>query len=165
MIRSRLMLGVALATVALPALPDEERLYLQFKHESGASIRLDQPGVLYLVDFWSIGCRPCYLEMPALIALEKEYSKEPRFRFVSVAVEAFNPGWIRERLASQQLAPPTIYFDTERWFESLLLKGFPTKLLIRDGQVLAERFGANSRGSVDEWKRLIQEHLPRSTAK
>ena len=56
---------------------------LRFADAAGNTIALDAPEVLYLVDFWAVGCKPCILEMPELERLAKEY--EPGGRVGGVA--------------------------------------------------------------------------------
>src|SRR6185369_10456991 len=88
---------------------------LQFEDANGRSIKLDEPGVVYLVDFWALGCKPCMMEMPDLD------------RLLQVADDA---GTTEE-----------VYSDPENWHDRLGVDAFPTKLLIRDGTVIVRKRG------------------------
>jgi len=57
---------------------------LRFADADGKVIALDQPGTLYLVDVWAIGCSPCMAEMPELERLAQFYEPGGRFRLMSV---------------------------------------------------------------------------------
>ena len=39
---------------------------LRVADAEGNALTLDAPGVLYLVDFWALGCKPCIMAMPEL---------------------------------------------------------------------------------------------------
>jgi thiol-disulfide isomerase/thioredoxin len=119
----------------------------------GKTFTLDDPGVLYLVDFWALGCKPCIIEMPELERLAKEYEPSGRFRLVSVVAS----GWGGKDLltvASQAGTTLPIYSDPDDLFRQLEIRAFPTKLLIRDGQLLARKRGGGT-GAYDTWKSMI----------
>lgn len=123
----------------------------------GNTITLDAPGVLYLVDFWALGCKPCILELPELERLAKEYEPSGRFRLVSVVAA----GWEGKDLltvASQAGTTLPIYSDPEDWLTQLEINGFPTKLLIRDGKLFVRKRGGGP-GAYETWKQMIDVAL------
>ena len=111
---------------------------LRFADADGQAIALDQPGMVYLVDFWALGCKPCMQEMPDLERLAKEYEPGGRFRLVSVV----SGGWKGKdllKVADQAGAKMTIYGDPENWNDRLDVDAFPTKFFVRDGTVPARK--------------------------
>ena len=124
---------------------------------AGNTITLDEPGMLYLVDFWMLGCKPCIVEMPELERLAKEYEPGGRFRLVSVV----GSGWEgKDLLKVAQDAGTTlpISSDPDDLFRKLEIKAFPTKLLVRDGALLARKRGGGP-GAYETWKRIIDAAL------
>ena len=123
----------------------------------GKSITLDTPGVVYLVDFWALGCQPCIVEMPELERLAKEYEPSGRFRLVTIVAS----GWAGKDLltvAEQAGTKLPIYSDPDDLFRQLEIKAFPTKLLIRDGKLLARKKGGGP-GAYALWSKRITEVL------
>jgi thiol-disulfide isomerase/thioredoxin len=45
----------------------------------------DLQGEVVLINYWGPWCGPCRMEMPSLIALEKRYANNDRFRMLSVS--------------------------------------------------------------------------------
>lgn len=149
----------AAAVYAAGGAASSETLTLRFKNEAGQWVTLNQPGVLYLVDFWTIGCRPCLMEMPELISLEDEFENDPRVRFVSVDTEARSAATARKQLESHGIRPNRLFIDADGWFNRLQIESWPTKLLIRDGKVLRVTSGAFPRGNADHWRDEIRAFL------
>jgi thiol-disulfide isomerase/thioredoxin len=135
---------------------------LQFEDANGRSIKLDEPGVVYLVDFWALGCKPCMMEMPDLDRLAKECEPSGHFRLVSVVWG----GWKGDRLlqvADDAGTTEEVYSDPENWHDRLGVDAFPTKLLIRDGTVIVRKRGGGA-GSYDYWKSAIERELKAAPA-
>ena len=88
-------LGIALALLAATSVawaadpPPDPIGPLHVGDSEGNTTTLDAPGMLYLVDFWALGCKPCIVEMPELERLAKEYEPGGRFRLVSIVAA----GW------------------------------------------------------------------------
>ena len=123
----------------------------------GHTMTLDAPGVLYLVDFWALGCKPCILEMPELERLAEDYEPGGRFRLVSVVAS----GWEGKDLltvAEQAGTKLPIYSDPDDLFRQLEIRAFPTKLLIRDGKLLTRKRGGGP-GAYEMWSKAITDAL------
>ncbi len=130
---------------------------LRVGDSEGNTITLDEAGVLYLVDFWALGCKPCIIEMPELERLANQYEPGGRFRLVSVVAS----GWEGKDLltvAKQAGTTLPIYSDPDDLFRQLEIRAFPTKLLIRDGMLLARKRGGGP-GAYETWKKLIDVAL------
>lgn len=122
-----------------------------------AALALAAAGVLYLIDFWALECKPCMLEMPDLERLAKEYEPSGRFRLVSVVYG----GWKGKelRVVSGRTGTGLIaYSDSEDWLGHLEINAFPTKLLIRDGKLLHRARGGGP-GAYATWKKAIDDEL------
>lgn len=134
-------------------------LTLRFKNEAGQWVTLDQPGVLYLVDFWTIGCRPCLVEMPELIELEDEFAGDARVQFISVATQERSAATARKQLEAHGIRPNRVFVDADDWFNRLQIDSWPTKLLIRDGKVLRVASGAFPSGNDRRWRTELRAFL------
>ena len=148
---------LALAGSAVTAAADDPIGILRFADSDGHTIALDAPRMLYLVDFWALGCKPCILEMPELERLAKEYEPGGRFRFVSVAAGGWNGKGLLS-VAKQAGTTLPIYSDPEDWLGQLEINAFPTKLLIRDGKVLRRARGGGIEAYAT-WKKAIDAVL------
>ena len=95
-----LLLALAGSTVAA-AMPDPLPI-LRVGDAEGHTMTLDAPGMLYLVDFWALGCKPCIVEMPELERLAKDYEPGGHFRLVSVVAS----GWEGKDLQDPPVAIP-----------------------------------------------------------
>lgn len=123
----------------------------------GNTFTLDAPGVLYLVDFWALGCKPCIVEMPDLERLAKEYEPGGRFRLISIVASGFE-GKDLLTVARQAGATLPIYSDPDDLFRQLKISSYPTKLLIRDGNLLARKRGGGPE-AYEMWKKRIDAAL------
>lgn len=133
---------------------------LRLGDAAGNTIALDEPGMLYLVDFWALGCKPCIQEMPELERLAREYEPGERFRLVSVVAG----GWEAKDLptvAKQAGTTLPVYSDPDDFFHQLKISSFPTKLLIRDGKLLSRKRGGGP-GAYETWKKAIDAVLQES---
>jgi thiol-disulfide isomerase/thioredoxin len=139
-----------LLAVALAAPPS-------FEDAAGTKVTLDEPGVLYLVDFWAEGCKGCIEELPELERLAKEYEPGGRFKLISVLWG----GWKGEELrksAKRYNVEHGFHSDPEGWLEKLGKPAFPTKVLIRDGTVLMQKTGGGA-GAYRYWKNVVDRAL------
>jgi thiol-disulfide isomerase/thioredoxin len=130
---------------------------LRLQDAEGRAVDLLQPGVLYLIDSWALGCSPCLWEMEDLAALESVLANEPRVRFVGVLF-GWSPGKDLTRI--QRQVPIAVHTDPERGLEALGCEGFPTKLLVRDGVVLDARIGAGQTGNFERLAEWLREWTP-----
>lgn len=131
--------------------PLEKPMVLE--NSAGQLVRLDQPGVLYLVDFWALGCHPCMMEMPDLNQLNND-RVDDRLQILSV-VSGWNSkdhAYVRQKGKTGDLP---LFSDPHNWEAHLGIKGYPTKLLIRDGKVIARHVGAGAR-SYRFWRRVLE---------
>ena len=130
---------------------------LRFADADGQTIVLDKPGIVYLVDFWALGCKPCIQEMPELERLAKEYEPSGRVRLVSVVWGGYK-GKDLLKVAEQAGAKMPIYSDPENWHDRLEVDAFPTKFFVRDGTVLARLRGGGA-GLYGHWKGTLEKEL------
>ena len=149
---------IALTSVASAADPPPTPIGpLRVGDAEGNTTTLDEPVVLYLVDFWALGCKPCIVEMPELERLAREYEPGGRFRLVTVVAS----GWEGKDLlniAKQAGTTHPISSDPDDLFRTLDIRAFPTKFLIRDGVLLARKRGGGP-GAYETWKKIIDAAL------
>ena len=136
---------------------------LRFSDAQGKTVALDEPGVLYVIDFWALGCQPCVREMPSLDRLAREYEGEGKVRIVGVVRGEWKPKDL-PKIAKQVGTSRPVYADPQHWFESLEIHSFPTKVFLRDGAVVHVSHGA-SEEPYDNLKRLIESEVHPTTAK
>ena len=146
-----------LATRPLEALVGQPVPDLAFQRLDGTWARADRPGTLYLVDFWATWCSPCMSEMPELVRLETDLENTPKFEMISVLgdPEDSAPDPVLRKLG---LGPGDVARDPQRWMRKLGISGYPTKLLVRDGQILLARSGGG-RGAYELWRGIIEREL------
>jgi thiol-disulfide isomerase/thioredoxin len=154
-----LIVALAAATSALASPPSDGDPIgtMQFIDAGGRVITLDKPGMVYLVDFWALGCKPCMQEMPELERLAQEYEPGGKVRLVSVVWG----GWTGKdlaKVAEQAGAKMTIYGDPENWHDRLEVDAFPTKFFVRDNTVIARLRGGGA-GLYGHWKGVVEKAL------
>ena len=98
------------------------------KHVSDASFDADvlQSGTPVLVDYWAEWCGPCKMIAPSLEALADEFGE--RLEVIKVNIDE-NP------------LTPTRYG----------VRGIPTLMLFKNGEVAATKVGAAPKGKLQEW--------------
>lgn len=135
-------------------------LALAFEDASGKTVKLDEPGMVYLVDFWLEGCAPCMEEMPELLRLAKDLEPQGRFKLVSVLWGGASGGELR-RIAKRNKISHAVYSDPDKWLEKVGKPVFPTKVLVRDGQILLTRVGGlrGDRETYEYWKEKFEKAL------
>ena len=149
-----------LVTSAVPAADPkagDEIGALRFTDAAGKTLALDEPGVLYVVDFWALGCQPCVREMPALDRLSKEYESDGKVRIIGVVRGDWKAKEL-PKIAKQVGSSRPVYGDSQHWFDTLEIRSFPTKLFLRDGVVVRVLHGAGE-DSYDKLKTLIEAEV------
>jgi len=156
-----LIVGLALAASALAAPSRGDSVgTLRFADASGQAITLDAPGVVYLVDFWALGCKPCIAEMPDLERLAKEYEPSRRFRLVTVVYGGWKGADLKKVAANAGTKLP-VYADPDNWHDRLGVDAYPTKFLIRDGKLITRARGGGT-GSYAAWSAAVADELKRA---
>jgi thiol-disulfide isomerase/thioredoxin len=130
---------------------------LAFQRLDGTWVQADRAGTLYLVDFWATWCAPCMSEMPELVRLEADLVNTPRFEMISVLADPSDPA-PESVLQKLGLGPGDVTRDPQRWMRKLGIGGYPTKLLVRDGQILLARSGGG-RGAYALWRGIVEREL------
>ena len=91
-------------------------------------LQADQP---VLVDFWAAWCGPCRMIAPTVEALAKEYAGKAKVAKVNVDENNLTPAKYN-------------------------IRGIPTLLLFKDGQVREQIVGAAGRDAIEN---MLKKHL------
>ena len=83
-------------------------------------------GRLTLVDFWAEWCGPCKMIGPALEEISEEMKEDIRITKLNIDENPLTP-------------------------QKYGVRGIPTLLLFRNGEVVAEKIGALSKAKLSEW--------------
>jgi thiol-disulfide isomerase/thioredoxin len=106
----------------------------------GAPVRLDEPGVVYVVNFWATWCGPCLLELPALLETTRALGDAP-VRVVAVNTEDLPVEDLREFLRRRDLAGLSVVLDPRDVRDRAGIEYLPLTLVVRDGTVLERHEG------------------------
>ncbi|HEX4824012.1 MAG TPA: TlpA disulfide reductase family protein [Candidatus Polarisedimenticolaceae bacterium] len=158
-----LLLGLNAPLFAAPPKVGDTVGTLRFSDAAGTTVALDQPDVLYIVDFWSIGCQPCIHEIPDLDRLQHDYDAGGRVRIVGVVWGDWKPKEL-PKIAKQFKTTRPVFADYQHWFDTFETHAFPTKLFIKNGVLIHVVQGAGS-DSYGELKRLIDAEFNDSQVK
>ena len=139
---------------------------LRFADMKGEKVALDRPGVLYVVDLWALGCKPCIQEIPALDRLAAEYEPGGQVRVIGVLWGDWKKSDLKKVPKAVGSSRP-IFGDPEGWFNRFEIRSFPTKLFIRDGVIVRITRGGplNATDAYDDLKAQIESELHPTPAK
>ncbi|MBF0183519.1 MAG: TlpA family protein disulfide reductase [Magnetococcales bacterium] len=141
---------------------------LLFNTVDGKKLRLaDLRGKVVLVNFWATWCPPCLEELPELSRFH-ENSADKGVMVVGVTyMDPSTPEQLKSFLDRQEVRYPVLYGEANKLNQ--LAKelggvfGLPvSKLLDRQGKVVASRMGGVTEASLQE---LVAPHLGKATAK
>jgi thiol-disulfide isomerase/thioredoxin len=130
---------------------------MSFADPAGAKVTLDEPGMLYLVDFWAEGCKGCIEEMPELERLARELERTGRFRLISVLWGGWRGAELNKFAERYGMGRP-LHSDPDGWLEKLGKPALPTKVLVRDGEILKHHVGGGA-GAYRYWKPIVEKAL------
>jgi thiol-disulfide isomerase/thioredoxin len=127
-----------------------EQLSVQPLVNTDQAVTLDDlEGKVTLINFWGPWCRPCLMEMPELLELEKKHRAQADVRFLLVAYPNSRDSDDEDLRADATAAldqlegDPAIYYDPQRHLIPELIRaaklhefGFPTTVLLdRQGTI------------------------------
>ena len=104
--------------------------------QSGETFQLsDLSGQALLVNFWASWCAPCIVELPALEAAAVQLKAES-IRIILVNLDQGGAAVAQPFLDERSITTPLSVFDPKgEWARAVDLRGLPTTLLIKPGQV------------------------------
>jgi thiol-disulfide isomerase/thioredoxin len=140
-------IGTALGILAVP--PPESRTWapgqrippVRFQSPGGEWVRVDEPGVTYVVNFWATWCGSCREELPALLDMLAGLPPDSGVRLLAVNTENLSEDEIKAFLEQEVLDDLPVFVDPRRFREVMGVRTLPLTLLIRDREILARHQG------------------------
>ncbi|HKP72674.1 MAG TPA: TlpA disulfide reductase family protein [Pyrinomonadaceae bacterium] len=154
----------ARASASTPELTDALR-GVEMKTVEGKSLKLsDYGGKVVVLDLWATWCGPCRLEVPELVALQKDYGSRG-VQVVGLTIEGFSPADQQQNAAKVRAFSERFQINyTVGWAEQNLAYALmmpsgsipQTFVLAPDGRVVRhfkgyyQTIGVDLRAAVDE---------------
>ncbi len=154
-------LGSALGDTLAPAPVSRiaeagERLpELRLADLSGAVVPLDEPGKLYVVNFWATWCRPCRVELPHLLDMIEALPQNAPVRLMAVNTEGLGREAVEAFLQKEGLLGLAVFTDPSGSMQLLETGTIPLTVVIRNRTLLTRYVGY----SPDTIQRLRAEIL------
>jgi len=146
-------------------------------HTDASVVEEDVTGQVTLVNFWGPWCPPCREEFPKLMTLRDDFSKEPRFRLLSVACGAASdePEEVLKESTDAYLAwlklKPPIHVDRRAAFRQQLVSttkmedfSYPTTVLLDGRGVIRGIWVGYYEGEEEVMRGVISDLLGSSTS-
>lgn len=141
--------------------------------EDGCSIQLENlAGRVALINFWGTWCYPCRVEFPSMVAIQREFSSQAGFQFVSVSCkreDRASNATLRARtsqfLDSLDVSFP-VFADLEQVTRSAVAEAsaengfsYPTTLILDHDGVIRGVWQGYREGIDEEMRRTINSLL------
>ncbi|MFQ5889321.1 MAG: TlpA family protein disulfide reductase [Gemmatimonadota bacterium] len=107
--------------------------------ERDTSSLLDYRGGIVLLNFWGTWCAPCLVEIPHLIAVQREL-EELGGTIIGPAVDSGSPEDVRRFAAKRGMTWPLWMADYEQSVGVYGAEGYPFTLLIDAGGVIRQSY-------------------------
>lgn len=122
------------------------------KDIAGKNVRLSQyKGQVVLLNFWATWCGPCKREIPALVALYRDY-KDRGFVVLGVSVDS-EVSLVKPYARAMKMNYPVLIGAGRGEFNDAFgpFIGFPTSVIVaRDGTVCVRHLGLASRSLLEQ---------------
>jgi len=129
---------------------------LSFTGLDGATVSLDDPETIYVLDFWATWCAPCRKELPELAALAKRLAGDDSVRILAVNVEeALSAKGLQESAMEFGIGELEVVSDPEDFYSALGFQSIPVTLVVRDRRILL-RVDGYSEGTVGDVEEAIR---------
>lgn len=110
-----------------------------------------------LVHFWATWCPPCIDEIPAISALARDLSREPKFSVVMVVV-ADDKAKVEKFVGGAEAARPMLYDEEWEVAHRYGTRKLPETYLVVDGRIVQKFEGATD-WSHPEIREMIRKAL------
>lgn len=129
----------------------------RLKDLQGQDVTLSQfKGKVVIVDFWATWCAPCRAEMPAYVALHKQF-EERGLVIVGISLDAQGPGVVQKFTDSLGITYP-IVMGNDEVTEAYQVQVMPTTFVVdREGRIRHKKVGAIA--DQVEFEKLIASFL------
>jgi thiol-disulfide isomerase/thioredoxin len=117
----------------------------------GESTRLqDFKGKVVLLNFWGTTCGPCLIEIPWLVAFQKQYASRG-FQVVAVSMYGEGPEILKPFVTKHGMQEFKTVMGNQEVMTKFGLVGFPTTLIVdRDGKYYSRHEGLIDRALVEK---------------
>jgi len=117
---------------------------MHFVDGDGSEVPLNEPGTVYVVNFWATWCGPCLMELPGLLELMSRLHDEPSLRFLAVNTEGFSRDDLEDFLDQHELTGLPVHTDPESFGELFGSSSIPLTVVVKDRVLLARHVGYSS---------------------
>ncbi len=145
--------ALAPAPVSRIAEPGERLPEFRLADLSGSIVPLDEPGRLYVLNFWATWCVPCRLELPHLLDMIEALPESAPVRLMAVNTEGLGREAVEAFLEKEGLAGLDVFTDPSGSTQILETGSIPLTVVIRDRTLLTRHIGY----SADTIERLRAE--------
>jgi thiol-disulfide isomerase/thioredoxin len=114
-------------------------------------------GKTVLIDFWGTWCPPCREAVPALIDINKKFSKQP-FLLIGISSDSDDAKW-RDFVAKKKMDWAEYRDGNERVLEAFHVKAFPTYVLVDPSGIIRFRKSGYSNTTYIELESEIKKVL------
>jgi thiol-disulfide isomerase/thioredoxin len=157
-------MGVGIGMIVVPparmsTLAEGQRLPdVRFRTLDGSWTRAEEPGTLYVINFWATWCGPCRLELPALMDMWVDLEQEGRIQLMAVNTEELPPDSIVAFLKKENLEGLPVFTIEDGDKQLLGVETIPLTLVVLDRQLLLRDEGF-APGTIPDLKRFLRRLL------
>jgi len=136
---------------------------VQIKTVDGEWIKPDEPGVVYVINFWATWCVPCRHELPQLLNLDRELRDVGGARVMAVNTEELSADALRDFVRKEGLDGLPVFTIRDSDKALLGVETIPMTLVVRDRKILVRSEGVGP-NTIEDLKSVVLASLGKGEA-